>query len=261
MNTRRGSFDITLSVWKALFLREALTRLFSGRGTAFWLLVEPLFHVAYIVFIYTVIRVRTIGGIDTALWIVVGILTFFIFRRSALQSASAVTANYALFTYRQVKPIDAIIVRSGFELFLIMIVATIVLCVAALLGHNVIPSYPAMVLIGLAGIWFISIAWGFIASVAEELAPELGRIIKMFMTPLYVLSGVIFPIASVPDPYRSWLLLNPLVHALEIVRVGFVPHYSAVPNMSIAYLYKFALIMLFFGLALQRRFALRLVTQ
>src|SRR3546814_2028028 len=38
--------SVTLSVWKALLLREALARLFSGRASWFWLIAEPILHMA-----------------------------------------------------------------------------------------------------------------------------------------------------------------------------------------------------------------------
>jgi capsular polysaccharide transport system permease protein len=103
--------------------------------------------------------------------------------------------------------------------------------------------------------------FGLMTSVAVELVPELGQVIKLVMRPMYVVSGVIFPISAVPQPYRDWFMLNPVAHGLEAVRLGFAPHYHAVPELSIAYIYGFALVSIFLGLALHRRFALRLVTQ
>jgi capsular polysaccharide transport system permease protein len=91
--------------------------------------------------------------------------------------------------------------------------------------------------------------------------PELGRLIDFVMTPLYLISGVILPLSSVPQPYRDWLMLNPVAHGLEAVRLGFSPYYHAVPGLSISYLYGFSLVSIFLGLALHRRFAIRLVTQ
>ena len=80
-------------MYRALFLREALTRLMSGRAAWFWLLAEPVFHVSYMLFIFTVIRVRTVGGIDTVLWLIVGMLGFFIFRRTGTQVSNGINAG------------------------------------------------------------------------------------------------------------------------------------------------------------------------
>ncbi len=243
-----------------MFLREALSRLFASRAAWFWLLVEPVFHVAYLTFIFTVIRVRTIGGIDTTLWIIIGMLAFFVFRRTGTQVMGAIGANRALFAYRQVKPIDAALVRGGLEGMLMIVVTGILLIGIALLGHSIIPEEPLNVLIALLGLWVFGLGFGLMSSVAVELVPELGQLIKLIMMPMYLMSGVIFPISAVPQPYQDWLMYNPVAHGLEAARVGFAPHYHAVPQLSLEYLFSFALISLFLGLALHRRHALRLAT-
>src|SRR3546814_5528455 len=83
----RNSLVVTLSVWKALLRREALARLFSGRASWFWLIAEPILHMAMFGYIYAGIRQRTIGGIDTLIWLVLGLQGFFLFRRTASQMA------------------------------------------------------------------------------------------------------------------------------------------------------------------------------
>ncbi len=261
MDLARSHLTVTLSVWKALFLRESLSRLFSARAAWFWLLVEPTFHASYLVFIFTVVRVRTVGGIDTVLWILVGLLAFFMFRRTGTQVMNSLKANKALFTYRQVKPVDTALVRAGLEGFLMALIASVQLAGAALFGHDVIPDDALRVIHVLTLLWLLGLGFGLVTSVATELVPESARLIGMAMMPLYLVSGVIFPISAVPLPYRDWLMFNPLVHALELTRGGFASHYHVVPGTSLEYVQGFALVLLFLGLALHRRFAARLTTQ
>jgi capsular polysaccharide transport system permease protein len=261
MPAARSSLTITLSVWKALFLRESLGRLFASRGMGFWLLAEPVFHVGYLMFIYTVISVRSIGGIDTAVWIMLGMLAFFFFRRTGTQVAQGIKANQALFAYRQVKPVDTVLVRGMLEGVLLLVVVVILLAAAALLGHPSVPDDPVQVLAAFLGMWLIGLGFGLIGSVVNELLPEFERVVNLVMMPMYLISGVMFPIAAVQQPYRDWLLLNPIAHGLEAARVGFAPYYHAAPETSLSYVYTVALCMVFFGLALHRRFASRLSTQ
>ena len=257
----RSPLSITLSVWRALLLREALARLFSSRAAWFWLLAEPIFHVLFLVFVFAVVRIRMIGGIDTTIWVMVGLLAFFLFRRTGTQVMNAVDANRALFTYRQVKPIDTALVRAVLEAWLMVVITALLLAIAGLLGHIPFPDDPLMVIGSLCGLWLFGLGFGLIMSVAGELVPELDRVVKLAMTPLYFLSGVIFPISAVPQPYRDILLMNPITHGLEATRLGFSGYYHAVPELSISYLYGSALCSIFMGLVLYRRFGLRLVTQ
>ena len=261
MNTARTSTNITLSVWKALLLREAVSRLSTGRAAWLWLLLEPLVYVVVMLVIFTIIRMHTVGGIDTIIWLMVGMLAFLMFKRTATQTQNAVGSNQGLFTYRQVKPVDTVLVRAALEGFITILVSCILFGGAALFGIDTLPSDPLSVLEAFFGLWLLGMGFGLIASVAGELVPELDKVIGFAMTPLYFASGVIFPIAVIPQPYRDWLLLNPVVHGVEAARLGFAPYYHAVPDLSIAYIYGFALGAIFFGLALHRRFAERLVTE
>lgn len=258
-NQVRSPMAVTWSVWRALLLRESLDRLFDMRAAWFWLLIEPVLHISFITFLFTVIRMRTVGGIDVTIWIVVGMLSFFMFRRTAMQVTYAVDSNKPLFAYRQVQPFDTAIVRGGLEAFLMALVSIIILSGVALLGHDVLPDSPLQVLATFFGLWFFGIGYGLVASTLIALVPETEHVLKILMMPLYLISGVIMPIGAVPPPYRDWLLINPLAHGLELVRHGFSNSYHMVPGVSMEYLYTWGTVSFFLGLLLYRRFALQLV--
>src|SRR5262245_17293342 len=124
-------------------------RLLSSRSAPLWLFFEPVFHVAYILFMRTVIRIRVIGGIDVVIWLLTGILTFLLFRRTFTQSTNAVDANTSLFAYRQVKPIDTIIVRSMVEFLILFLVAVLLFIGVGMLGHDIRPADPLRALLAL----------------------------------------------------------------------------------------------------------------
>ena len=256
-----SSIGITFAVWKALFLREALTRLSSGRGAWLWLLLEPMMHVLILLLMFSTIRVRNIGGIDTSVWLMAGMLCFFMFKRNALQIMNSISANQSLFTYRQVKPVDTSLVRALFEGILNVVVTLVLFAGAWLFDVKMIPSDPLLVFEAFFGLWLIGLGFGLIVSIAKELIPEVGRIIQMTMMPLYLTSGVMMPITNIPQPYRDLLMINPLLHGTDAARLGFAPYYHAIPNLSITYIYGCALVLIFFGLVLHKRFALKLVMQ
>jgi len=260
-NLTRSSWNVTLSVWKALFLREALSRIFVSRTAWFWLIAEPIFQLIFMVFLFSVIHVRVIGGIDTANWIVLGMAGFLLFQRTSKQIIIGVKANKVLFTYRQVKPIDTLLVRAGLEGF-IMVLVIIILHIGMLMcDYSIMPSDPLRVMKAVLGLWLFGMGFGLVASVAKELLPGFDKLLGFLMKPLMILSGVIFPIAQVPLPFREWLMYNPIAHGLEELRLGFAPYYHAVPELSDTYLYINVVVFLFFGFALYHRYSERIATQ
>jgi len=256
---QRSPLQITLSVWKALFLREATVRLFAKRAGTVWLFAEPLVNIAILMFIFTVIKVRSIGGIDVAVWIMVGMLGFFMFRRTGMITMRAIQMNRPLFNYRQVKPVDAVLVRGVVEGVILLLVAFILLLGAGLIGIEVSPTGPLLALTHIFVLWCLAMGFGLITSVVTELIPELGEVLSLVMMPLFFLSGVIFPVSAVPVPYREWMLYNPIVHSVEGLRLGFASHYQPLSELDLWYPAATALVMIFLGLVLHRRFASRLI--
>jgi capsular polysaccharide transport system permease protein len=212
-------------------------------------------------FMFSVVRVNSVGGIDATIWLMFGMLAFFTFRRTANQCMNAISANRALFTYRQVKPVDTVLVRAGTEGFLMFLVFVILLAGLGLFGHDIVPADPLALGAAIAGLWLNGLGFGLITSVAVVLVPELRRIIGFILTPLYLMSGVMVQMSAVPEPYRSWLALNPLVHGIESARLALAPYYHTISALSISYLYGFALVLIFLGLALHVRFATRMVME
>ena len=255
-----GPFTNTLTVWQALFLREALDRFFGSRAAWAWLLVEPSMHIAFMGGVWGMMRRNSMGGIDVSLWIILGMLSFFLFRRTAVQTLHALDCNKAFFAFRQVRPFDVALVRASVEAFSMFFISWFILGVAAMLGLHVLPEKPLTVLLALAGLWLFGLGYGLITSVGMRLVPDSGHIFQILMMPLYLISGVIMPLTFIPVPYRDWLLWNPLVHGLELVRLGFFSNYHTL-DVSFSYLYAWVLGSLALGMALYRGLETRLVTQ
>ena len=254
-------FTTTLQVWHAIFLRETVDRLFGMRAAWVWLLVEPAMFVAFLSFVWTALRQRNMGGVDVMLWLIVGILSFFIFRRTAVQTMHSIDCNKAFFAFRQVRPFDAAFVRAGVEAFLMTFISLFILLGVAFTGRTPLPHDPLVVLVVVAGLWLLGLGYGLIASVLMRLIPETKHILQMLMMPLLLLSGVIMPIASLPPQYRDWLMLNPIAHGLEAARAAFFANYHATQGVSLGYLYLWAMCFVFLGLALYRAYETRLVMQ
>ncbi len=261
LNTPRPPVQVMLGVWHALLMREALRRLFATRAAWAWLIVEPLFHVAYLATIYTVVKIRSVGGIDIVIWLLSGLMAYFMFRRTASQVSEALAANRPLFSYRQVKPLDPLLSRGILEGALMTVLSVVVFFVATLLGHPFSPDAPLTVLLAMLCASLIGVGWGVIVAVVSDLVPELGNVIDLASRPLYLISGVVFPLSVLPTALREWLMLNPLAHLLEQLRLGIAPHYHAVPESNLAYPCIWSLVLIFTGLLLVRRFEAKVLAR
>jgi len=254
----RSSLQVSFSVWKALFLREAVFRLSTGRAAWFWLLLEPVSHVILLMVLFGFVYHKVVNGIDGVIFIMTGLLGYFTFIRTATQCMNAISANTSLFTFRQVKPVDTVLVRAMLEGFIMLISIFVLLFGLSLFGYNVIPDYMLGFVLSFLGLWLQGVGCGLVFSVGKELVPEIGNIINLMLRPLYFISGIMFPAMIVPQPYRDILMYNPLTNGLEILRESFTSTYHTPPGTSLAYLYGSATVMIYFGLALHIRFSRQL---
>jgi capsular polysaccharide transport system permease protein len=257
--TRRSRARIMFSTWRALFLRTAVVRVSGTRFAWFWLIAEPLWAIVLLMLVFTFLRVRHIGGIDIAIWLMAGVLAFSMFRRTASQGSRAVRASRALFSYPQIRPFDPVVVHAALEGFLMVLVSIALLAGATLIEYDVVPQDPLAVLRALLGMWLIGLGYGLVHAAARELSRVADWCMTKVARPLYILSGVIIPITMVvPYPYREWLFYNPLVHGLESMRFAFAPYYKLAPEVSMPYLYGWALCLVFLGTGLHARYAVQL---
>lgn len=254
----RSSTEVALAVWRALFLREAAARLTVGRAAWAWALLEPLMHVILLMAVFSVFRDRSMPGVEFALFLAIGVLGFHMFKNVAQRCIGAVEANQAMFTYRQVRPVDAGLVRCLLEGVMQVVVIVILLGCTYIAGFSVIPVDPLRFLAALFVLWFFGSGLGLVLSAGSRLVPEIGRVANLLFTPLYLTSGVFFRPEMAPPEYRDILLLNPIVHGIEGLRGAMFPAYHPLPAISLGYLGAAGVIAVFLGLALQVRLARRL---
>jgi capsular polysaccharide transport system permease protein len=252
---RRAPLAVTFAVWRALFLRDVLTRLMQGRFGWFWQLVEPIGHVLIMLALFAVgLRSRTIAGADVVVFLIVGILAFFLVRNVMNRGSAAIGANDELFAFRQIRPLDLVLVRVATEGLHVCVLLLIMLTGAGLLGRPVIPHDPLAALGALGSLFLLGIGLALVLSVVEVLLPELAQALRLMQTPLYLLSGAIYPLGNIPISFREIILWNPIAHGLESLRAAFSPTYHSVPGIEPGYLVESAVVTIFVGLALHARF-------
>ncbi len=248
----------TLATWHALFLRETLERLFSVRMGWAWLIIEPTLHIVAISVFWTIISKRQMGGIDTAVWVILGMLAFFLFRRTGVQAMHSIDCNRAFFAFRQVRPFDTVFIRACVEAYIMIFISIFILLGAAFLGREIFPHDILLIFGGTFGLWSLGLGYGMVSSVIMRLVPETTHLLGLFMMPLYFISGVILPISTLPYKFREYIMLNPIIHGIEAIRLGFAPYYNTIP-IDLGYLYMWSLCSIVLGLVLYRIYETRLI--
>jgi capsular polysaccharide transport system permease protein len=256
----RSPWEVQRAVLFAILLREMKTRVGGQWVGAVWTLIEPLTHVLIVVTIIGVVRGRAITGIEYPVYLVTGMLPYFLFQNLSLRLMDCVDTNKGLFTYRQVKPLDTMLSRACVEGLMNLIVYIFTLALLGRLGFSVIPADPLEMFGANAMLALLGTGLGIFYAVVVYDRPRLKSFLRMTSMPLYFASGVIFQVDRLPREYVDWLLFNPLLHLVELSRHAFIPAYTPVDGVNVTYPFVFALTVCAIGLMTYRLDRLRLVT-
>ena len=252
----RTHWQVTWSVWQALFVREFLTRLAADRLAWFWMLLEPIAIISIMVGIRAFVlgTHSFINGASFITWTLLGLLGYFMFRENMMRSVGAIDASIKLFTYRQVRPIDPVLVRCFLEGMLKSFVLFLFVVVGMLLDLDLFPDHFYSAVFIWISLWMLGVGTGLALGAASRLIPEIGIIARITTLPLLLISGALLPLHMLPEEILKFLMLNPLVHGLELLRAAFVASYRPLHGVSLAYFWFWILGMMLFGLMLHLRF-------
>lgn len=247
----RSGFEVQKAAVIALFLREIKTRFGKYRLGYLWAALEPMAHMLILLVIFGYVMHRTMPDISFPVFLINGIIPFFIFSNISNRSIGAIAANQGLFNYRPVKPIDTIIARTILEAFIYAVVYVLLMVIVGLLGE----TYEVTNLITLIIVWILLVLFscgvGLLFMVIGKTYPEMEKFLPIFTKPLYFISCVMFSLNAIPKAYWPYLQWNPLVHAIELFRASVVPGYST-EGVSLSYLAFCTLLVFFVGLAVYR---------
>ncbi|HAL3299591.1 ABC transporter permease [Escherichia coli] len=247
----RSGFEVQKLTIEALFLREIRTRFGKYRLGYLWAILEPSAHLLMLLGILGYVMHRTMPDISFPVFLLNGLIPFFIFSSISKRSISAIEANQGLFNYRSVKPIDTIIARALLETLIYVIVYILLMLIVWIVGEY----FKITNLLRIMGTWslliILSCSIGLIFMIVGRTFPEMQKVLPLLNKPLYFGSCIMFPLHSIPKQYWPYLLWNPLVHVVELSRESVMPGYIS-EGVSLNYLAMFTLVTLFISLALYR---------
>jgi len=255
----RTPWQVTRSVWYAMFMREALSRTMGDRMGWFWMIFEPVAFTVVMVGIRAFLPTDgLIQNADFIPWLLSGLMGFFLVREGMMRGMGAINANRALFAYRQVHPIDPVLVRVFLEGSLRSFIFIMFIVGGYLVSIDLYPDNALMSMFAWLSLWCLGLSLGLVMSVAATLVPEVSKIVNVVSLPLLIISGAMLPLNQLPHWLLGYLMLNPIPHGLETLREGFFSGYNPVYGTSMIYFWINTVSLLCLGLLMQLRFFQRL---
>jgi len=237
-------------VW-ALMLRETKTLFGKHKLGYLWAVINASFQVGVFWAIREVAGFQPPHGMSTPVFLLSGFIPWFIFNNAISDGMSAIWANRSLLTYPQVFPLDPLIARILLQSSMQTLVLGILLCVAWGAGQHVSIANFHAIFISLFLALLLGFGGGSLCSALNLMWPTTSQLVPMLTRVLFFTSGLFFSVIDLPAKAQEILYFNPLTHMIEFMRQGFVDGYGD-HYISLSYAFSFALILLAFGLLLER---------
>lgn len=256
---RQTPWQIQKSVVFSIFIRELRTRFGRFRLGYLWAVLEPISLIVILSSVRLVFGDNQIAGLPFPVFFASGITAYLLFNHITTSSLYAVESNEGLFNYQRVKPFDVFFARALLELLIAASTAVVILPTLYLLGYRFEYNDTLLLLATVACLFAFSFGVGLVVGIVGPLWRESQKIIPVLIRPFFFISGIFFAAGDVPPHLRDLAMVNPLLHATELLRNALFREYTSSEGSLFA-LFCWALASLFVGLLVYRIAGKSLIT-
>jgi capsular polysaccharide transport system permease protein len=235
----------------AVLLRETKTRFGDNQLGYLWAFIGQGLMIGMFIAFYRVFGRVAPSGMSLVAYLTTGIVPYSLFRDTAVKCRAAVDSNKGLLFYPQVRPLDLVIARALLEAVTYLGVMALFLGGLALYeGPPRIDSF-LRAFMGFALASALGAGLGLLCCGLSIFTPTVERLLPSVLRVTFWFSAVFHPVESLPKAMRNVILLNPLTHAIELVRDGWFPGYHA-RSADPFYVLTWILVLAFLGLSVER---------
>ena len=254
----RTPWQIQKAAVQALYLREMKTRFGSQKWGYFWAVIEPAAFVAIFWVMFGFHLRKSMPGVDYPMFLMTGMIPWLLFSNIVNRLMTAFEANRGLFNYRQVKPIDSFIARALVECLVYFAVFVTFMAAGNLLGFQVAVADIFSLCLIIALFVLFSFGLGLLFAVLGSFSENFKKVVGLIMRPLFFTSGIFFTISVVPEKFRGILLVNPLLHFLELIRTYYFETLRS-PYADLGYVLCWTISVLFLSLWLYEKLQKKII--
>jgi capsular polysaccharide transport system permease protein len=244
---KRNKWEIWRDVIFALFVREIRTGFNDKLGLG-WAIINPIVFIFVLSFARGLLGGPEVHTLPTFTFMAIGILFIQSFLQTMAGSAGAIRKNKALFAFRQVQPISAVLAGALFELLSKVFVVIGIIIIMYFMGMDLHLANPLLLLTCFFLLWIFAVSLGLLFGIAELFVTEVGKVRQLVERPMFFISGTFFSLQDIPREYWHFLDWNPVLHAIELTRFAVRATYGS-DGVSLSYLCIIVIVFSFFSLA------------
>ncbi|HZN44285.1 MAG TPA: ABC transporter permease [Nitrospiraceae bacterium] len=226
---------IFILVWRDVKVRYKQTIL----GAA-WAIFQPLAIMLIFTAVFSYVGQIPSDGLPYPVFLYSGLLSWLYISQALSRSTMSLVGEASLIS--KVYFPRLILPLSGTLSPLLDLVLAFLVYLGLMVWFNVMPTWRIMTLPLFAGLaLLIALAGGLWLSALYVRFRDVGHIIPMFIQLWMFVSPIIYPVTKVPETWRSFYALNPVVSVIEGFRWALLPDYRVefsvfVPSLVVVFL-------------------------
>lgn len=241
------------NVMTAVILRDMRTRFFN-HGLGFLIVsLWPLVHMLILLMIYTVMGRTAPFGESLPVFFVTGLIPTLTFVYVSRFMCLSLVLNRPMLAFPVVKVLDIMAARAFLEIIAAFLTLFFIISILLLSGNDPFPRDTFQAVYAYLAVLLLAIGVGSVAGVITMFFPFFATIYSLSMILVYILSGTLFVAAALPEALAYPLSFNPVLQAVEWIRLSYYEGYSD-RLLDKEYLVGFGLTSLCLGLLLERIF-------
>ena len=249
--TRRGFPTIRAVV--ALILREMSTTYGRSPGGYLWAILEPAAGIAVLSLVFSVGFRNPPIGTNFPMFYATGMIPFIFYTDICNKLSQSLNFSRQLLAYPSVTYVDALLARFILNALTQLLVGYVVFSALLLFYETRTTLNMDQIVLAYAMAASLAMGIGVMNTVLISMFPIWQQIWSIVNRPLFIISGIFFVFETIPEPYRSYLWYNPLVHVVGTMRSAFYASYEAT-YVSPVYVFGLSLTLLVMGLVFLRRY-------
>lgn len=178
---RRNGLQVMFAAIHALFMRELQTRFGNYRLGYLWALIEPGLQVLLYLIVFGQLMGRALLGIEYPLFLVIGMLPWYMFQKNSIRAMGAIEANGGLLLHKPVLPIDTVIARFFLEFIIYATAFTFTLLCLSGFGFELSTEHLSVVIFCWLSLGAFSFGLSLIVMVFSHYLQELSKLLPIVL--------------------------------------------------------------------------------
>ena len=183
----------------------------------FWSLLKPLFLFAilYVVFTYIIPLGKDVEHYPV--YLLLGIVLWNFFTEATMIGASSVVAHGDLIRKISI-PRYLVVIASSLSALINLGLSMVVIVIFALI-NGITPNFQWLLIIPIAAeLYIFALGISFLLAALYVKFRDITYIWEIVLQAGFYASAIIFPITMVPEAFRQWFFLNPIVQIIQDAR-------------------------------------------